>query len=267
MKKNQPLLALGIGLALLVLPHPGSADVWDANDVEDDAVFSDNEVSHGTVQVHDLLAQGGLADQDWYRVQSRPRSSYEATIEGMTGRLSAGSITNPTFDRMSGDGSTVLGSGLGFPGSIFPYSRTLRWQNTTAVGDENYLRVANAGCNTVCDVNDQYTMRFFETTMAIPRFNNAGSQVTVLLIQNPASYTIGGVSFFWDSAGTLLGQSPFSLPAHGLLTLNTASIAPGVGGSVTVTHDGRFSDLVGKAVALEPSTGFSFDSLMVPRAH
>jgi hypothetical protein len=32
---------------------------------------------------------------------------------------------------------------------------------------------------------------------------------------------------------------------------------------MTVTHDGPYGALVGKAVSLEPSTGFSFDSPMV----
>jgi hypothetical protein len=33
---------------------------------------------------------------------------------------------------------------------------------------------------------------------------------------------------------------------------------------MTVSHDGRYGDLTGKTVALEPSTGFSFDSPMLP---
>jgi len=33
-------------------------------------------------------------------------------------------------------------------------------------------------------------------------------------------------------------------------------------GTITVGHDGRYGDLSGKAVALEPATGFSFDSPM-----
>ena len=37
------------------------------------------------------------------------------------------------------------------------------------------------------------------------------------------------------------------------------------GGTITVSHDGRYGDLVGKAIALEPATGFSFDTLMVQR--
>jgi hypothetical protein len=39
----------------------------------------------------------------------------------------------------------------------------------------------------------------------------------------------------------------------------------GHAGTITVSHDGRYGDLAGKTVALEPSTGFSFDSPMEPR--
>jgi hypothetical protein len=43
---------------------------------------------------------------------------------------------------------------------------------------------------------------------------------------------------------------------------NTASVAglPGQSGSITLTHDGAYGALAGKAVALEPATGLSFDS-------
>ena len=34
---------------------------------------------------------------------------------------------------------------------------------------------------------------------------------------------------------------------------------------MTLTHDGGYGALSGKAVALEPATGFSFDSPMTPR--
>jgi len=49
--------------------------------------------------------------------------------------------------------------------------------------------------------------------------------------------------------------------------LNTATVAPGTAGALTLAHDARYGDLSGKTVALEPSTGFSFDSPMVPRVH
>jgi len=107
----------------------------------------------------------------------------------------------------------------------------------------------------------------WETTGAIPRFNNSGSQITVLILQNPTDYTIGGTVFFWDATGAFLTSQPFSLVAKDVLVLNTNSAAPGFTGSITVTNDGRFGDLQGKSVALEPSTGFSFDTPMLHRPH
>ena len=50
-----------------------------------------------------------------------------------------------------------------------------------------------------------------------------------------------------------------------MLVLDTAAVVPGASGSLTVAHDGPYGGLVGKAVALEPSTGFSFDTPLEPR--
>lgn len=51
-----------------------------------------------------------------------------------------------------------------------------------------------------------------------------------------------------------LAGSPTSLPA-----------LVGQAGSIRLTHDGRYGDLTGKAVALEPATAFTFDTPLVPR--
>ena len=69
--------------------------------------------------------------------------------------------------------------------------------------------------------------------------------------------------------GNQVGFQGFNLTAKNTLVLNTATVpgANGVGGAVTVAHDGRYGDLSGKTVALEPATGFSFDSPMLPRVH
>jgi hypothetical protein len=261
------LTVVAVGFVLLAGPARSGADVWDINSTDDDGSTSNNEIAHGITQVHDLAAQGGVADQDWIRVHTLGYSSYEATLEGMTGRLGNGSLGTPSFERMNYNGNFVLGTGQAFPGAPFAYAQTMRWENTTAVSDRNFLRVRSASCNTTCDSNDQYTLRFWETSLAVPRFNNAGGQVTVLLVQNPTVYAISGNAFLWDGGGGLIVHAPFSIPAHGLFTLNTASVAPSVGGSITITHDGRYGDLTGKAVALEPTTGFSFDTPLVPRIH
>ena len=50
------------------------------------------------------------------------------------------------------------------------------------------------------------------------------------------------------------------------MTQNTSELpfAAGMAGSITVTHTGRYGDLSGKAVALEPATGFTFDTPLTP---
>src|SRR4029453_12427193 len=110
-------------------------------------------------------------------------------------------------------------------------------------------------------------IRTYDTTYLVPRFNNAGTQITVLVLQNPASYAVNGHIWFWSPAGSLLGSAAFSLVAKQTLVLNTATVS-GVsaqGGTITIGNDGRYGDLSGKTVALEPSTGFSFDTPMLPQ--
>ena len=96
-------------------------------------------------------------------------------------------------------------------------------------------------------------------------FNNTGTQVSVLLIQNPSDATVTGDVYFWGANGTLLATQPFTAAARNLISLSTPTVAPDVSGTITVAHDGRYGDLAGKAVSLEPATGFSFDTLLEPR--
>ena len=168
-------------------------------------------------------------------------------------------------DRIVWASSAVLQSsqaiGVGF-------SRSLRWMNTAAIEDNTQaVRVRSGQCSTDCGPDDVYFIRGYETTYSVPRFNNAGTQVTVLLIQNPTNYTINGNIYFWSINSVLVATQPFALTARQLLVLNTSTVfgANGIGGTVTIANDGRYGDLSAKTVALEPATGFSFDSPALPR--
>jgi hypothetical protein len=202
---------------------------------------------------------GGAANSDFYVLSQKPGSSYEILVDATSGDI------GPTLDvdRMAPDGSTVIQSSVA-TGQGF--TRSLRWANATSneVNTET-IRVRSTQCTTNCGPDDVYNIHAFETTYSVPRFNNAGTQVTVLLLQNPTNYPIAGNVFFWDTAGTFIGEQIFNLAPKALIVLNTATVAPGVGGAVTVAHNGRYGDLSGKTVALEPATGFSFDSPMLPR--
>jgi len=250
------------------LSNPVNATIGDGQGVgtilNDDGPLGTNfvsELSHGYMEQDNLASAGGVPDLDYYRIAQKPRSSYEVVVDATSGDIGPGlevALVAP-------DGTTIIQNSDGM--SILNFSRTLRWVNTTAGEVTNeFVRVRSVGCTTNCGPDDVYVIRAYETTYSIPRFNNSGTQITVLLLQNPTSnYVINPTIYFWDSTGALIGTSSASLLPKELLVLNTATVAPGVGGSVTVVHDGQYGALSGKTVALEPATGFSFDSPMLPR--
>ena len=110
-------------------------------------------------------------------------------------------------------------------------------------------------------------MRAYETTLRAPRFSNVGGQVTLLVLQNPAAAAVDGVAYFWAASGTLLLAHPLALAPRQTLVVNAASLPGLVGrsGSLTIAHTAPYGVLAGKAVALEPATGFGFDTPLAPR--
>ena len=264
MRKNA-WLALGLGLAL-VSGRAAVADVWDIETINDNTNATHNELVHGSDQLHDLgVLPGNLPDQDWFALSQKPWSSYEVVADSTSGDIqAAGGLS---CDRVSAAGTVIQPSvpvGVG-------YTRSLRWANLTSTQVDSpaeFIRVQSTGCTTNCGPDDVYRIRFAETTYSVPRFNNFGSQITVLLLQNPTNYSIAATVYFWDTSGGIIGTGTlFTLAPKSLVVFNTSTAAPGVGGSVTIAHTGRYGDLSGKTVALEPATGFSFDSPMLPRLH
>jgi hypothetical protein len=238
-------------------PPPAVADVWDRSVPTDGSSSTRSELVHGSDELHDLAKKGSLPDEDWYRLSQQPYTSYEVLVEA-----TAGEIAPPVLERLAADGTTVLQTAVGI-GAI-GFTRSLRWQNGAAPTDDQFVRVRSGSC-VKCKKDAVYRIRAFETTYRVPRFNNTGTQVTVLVAQNPTDATIAGNVYFWNASGTLLATQPFTIQAKALLTLATQTVVPDVSGSATVSHDGRYGDLAGKALALEPSTGFSFDTPMEPR--
>ncbi|MET0552399.1 MAG: Calx-beta domain-containing protein [Vicinamibacteria bacterium] len=236
------------------LSAPVGATIGDAQGVgtiiDDDGVAdAGTELAHGTRQVR--VFDG----PDTYAIAQRGYSSYEVVVDE-----ASGDVVPVGLERIASDGTTVVqtsaAAGTG-------QARSLRWQNSTSADVlDQTVRVSSGDCTTNCGADDTYRVRAYETTISIPRFNNGGTQVTVLLLQNPTDAAITGNIYFWDATGAQVAAQAFSLPAKNLLVLNTATVAGanGISGSITVSHTGRYSELGAKSVALEPSTGFSFDS-------
>jgi hypothetical protein len=251
---------------LLALLSAGMAkgDVWDVGPANDNtAVGTQNELLQGSDQFHDLAAQPpGVADLDWFRLGQKPYSSYEIVLDSTSASIGPGLL----LERVASDTSTVLQTAVPITSSL-GFSQSLRWENGTASAvDNQYIRIQSNGCTSTCTANDVYRIRAYETTYSIPRFNNSGTQTTVVLVQNPTASSISGGAYFWSGTGTLLATQTFTLPAKQLLGINTAAIPAlsGQSGSVTISHNGRYGSLSGKAVSLEPATGYSFDTAMLP---
>jgi hypothetical protein len=245
--------------AASMLVGSARADVWDLQVSNDDTFGTYNELVHGTRQAHDLGVRPGLvADQDWYLMPQRRQASYEVIIDGVSGDFDGG----PAIDRIASDRTTVLQQSVAAVSGSLGLTRALRWANTTSATVKDYVRVSSTFCGTTCGADDVYAIRVRETTVNVPRFNAAGTQVTVLLTQNATERIVDATFFYWSSDGTLLQQVATSLGPKTLLVTNVGTILGLVGqsGHITIAHDGGYGGLVVKTVALEPSTGFSFDT-------
>ncbi len=241
------------------LASPAGATIADGQGLgtisDDDAPpLSGLELGHGTTITKDVDAGG-----DDFRIAQAPRASYEVVVDAAAGDAA------PVLQRLAADHSTILQTGEAVGTGT---SRTLRWHNTSGVAIQNQpIRVRSSQCSTDCGPGDAYRVRAWETTDSIPRFNNGGSQVTVLLLQNRTGRALSGRAYFWSGTGVLLASQALDLAPRATLLLNSSAL-PGLGGqsgSVTIAHDGGYAALAGKAVSLEPSTGYSFDTTLQPR--
>ncbi|HET9318028.1 MAG TPA: hypothetical protein VFQ51_20710, partial [Vicinamibacteria bacterium] len=197
----------------------------------------------------------------FFAMRQDGEASYEVVVDDLSGDL--GDAGSPLrLQRLSPNlvplqESTAAGLGP---------ARSLRWQS---VGEEELVvRVASGQCASACGAADVFRVRAYDTTYDLARFNNAGSQVSVLLLQNIGRGAAHGTVRFWSEFGSLIVEVPFAIQSpNGLYVLATASLSElqGESGSVTVTSDAPYATLAGKIVSLDPATGFSFDTPMRPR--
>jgi hypothetical protein len=251
-----------LAVAVAAAPIVATADVWDRATTNDDASSSThNELVHGTSQIHDLPVNvvSLFSDQDWYLIGQEPLSSYEVVVDATTGDIG---YTSTLLQRVGASGGTVQ---LAFAiTDAIGHGYSLRWANTSTSGvaDERVL-VSTSACGSTCSGDDQYHIRMRDTTIGVPRFNVTGTQSTIVLTQNASDRPISAHFAFWGATGALVHQLSVSIGARALHVLNLATIPSLVGksGHLTIANDGRYGSLNVKAVALEPATGFTFDTL------
>lgn len=246
----------------LALVTPTNATLADAQGdgviVDDDAPsLSTLELTHGSRVSADLA--GGTPDL--YRIGQAPRASYEIVLD----EVSADAVPGLVLERLASDNVTVLQSAaVTGTGS----SASLRWQNPlSAPVPGEHIRVTSPACGSGCAADDTYRLRLYETTLSGPRFNNANGQGTVLQLQNTTSSSINGRVYFWTANGALIASTPFTLGSRASIAMNTSvmGVLAGQSGSLTVSHNAGFGGVTGKSVALDPTTGASFDTPLVVR--
>jgi uncharacterized repeat protein (TIGR01451 family) len=248
---------------LSVVPPTGVDDLVAGNNSASDVdvVAEDRtELQHGTIRTVALDAAG----ERYFAISQRPYASYEVVVDQVSGDV--GELASPLrLERLSSALTVVTSAsatGVGF-------SRTLRWLNTSsAVVDGEAVRVASTSCASDCGPDDVFRVRAYDTTYDLARFNNSGGQGTVVVLQNHGGAPASGRLYFWSASGALLASVPFTaLAPRGVLVVNTAALAgtAGLTGSVTVANDAPYGTLAGKAVAVDPATGASFDTLLRSR--
>lgn len=254
--------SLAVCVVVLAAGGPaGAVDRWESptavNPVGDDDSSTINELRHGTVQTHDYDSE---SDQDWMRVMTFARRSYEARV--WSGSVPWNSAVCPpsacaTFDVVDIGGAVVLpGASDGIPAA----SSVLRW--IAASDQTTLLRTrSSTGLNAMV-----YELAFFDTTYALPRFNNTGTQSTIVILQNTRPVAVNGQIDFYNAAGTHLHSQPFAMAAYGTFVYpsSTTTALQNMSGAATIAHTAGYGGLAGKAVALEPGTGFTFDTAIAP---
>jgi hypothetical protein len=234
-------------------------------DFEGEGVIADDdapplgslELTHGSSLYADLEGGGGpSAEADFFRLAQAPYSSYEVVVDAAAGQL----VPGLALHRLAEDNSTVrqTATPVGTGSAV-----AMSWIRASGLPEiRESLRLFSPACTGGCGPQDVYRIRLYDTTARLARFNNSDTQVTVVLLQNPGDREIAARLHFWRAAGALAATMPVTVAPRGMAIVNTAAVAgtAGASGSITVAHDGGYGGLAGKAVAVEPATGFVLDT-------
>ena len=208
-------------------------------------------LGHGSAQTADLAAQAGpVADTDWYTLPVVGPASFEVVVDAVSG--DAQPLTLELMHEVGSgvsDSSVPVGTGA---------ARSLRFDLATPL---QRIRVASGGCGSDCGPDDTYRIRAYETTYALPRVIASETLSSAVIVQNRTDEEVLVAVWFWKADGTPGTNTTRRLPAHGSEVILVPS---DTSGSATVTHDGAYGALAGKAVTIDVSTGATYDTPMEP---
>lgn len=259
-----------LGAALASAAGASATDRWDAAafpDCGDGEKETCNELWPGVPQTHDLQnpdPPGGL-DEDWMVVETKAGHSYEVRVSGSNLALETPACAACVeVDRVDA-GGTVLTAAVAphgpgpASGGTSANSLVVRWIGNA--DERHWIRVrgtSNLGAA------DEYDIVLAETTYFAPRWNQVGSQTSVFILRNATAAPVSGTLLLYDAAGAQVHAEPTTIPRNGLVVFSTGSVPAlaGRSGSAAFVHTGGSGALVGKVVALEVATGFTFDTVL-----
>jgi len=237
-----------------------ATDKWDYATPNDDTAATTQNVLWHTAgpQTHDLQYNTTDGDdQDWFKIFPRQYRSYEVQMLNITGSVA---LAPTDFQRYNSTGTTVLQNG----GSLDPSGRTMALRWVATANTEERIRVWGYSFN---DYYSQYDIQLLETTLYCPRWNQAGTQTSVLILQRTGASIVAasctGHAYFFDEGSVLLADYPFTMDTLNdvdVYSLAGISGLPTHKGGAMIAHDCGYGGIAAKLVALEPSTGFSFDT-------
>ena len=84
-----------------------------------------------------------------------------------------------------------------------------------------------------------------------------------MILQNASDAPVEGTLDLWGVGFSV--RLDLTIAPHRMYVYNTRHLLPDVAGALTFAHDAPYRAVTGKAVALDPSTGFSFDTPFTSR--
>jgi hypothetical protein len=243
------------------------ADVWDDGPTNDDTSEGTvNELLHGSDQVHDLAGRAGntVADVDWFRLQVPLNTAYEVIVDEFAGGI-GGPGSAPIVELVqffSGGFGLVLAT----PVTDFGSARRIARSDAGGTPGETayYVRVRGAACGAGCTSAARYRIRMVDNTLRLARFNNTNGQSTVLVLQNPTNTTQVAVGYAFGAAGEPVGTVAIVLAPNAVVATDLSTAAGGQlaneSGGMQLLSAAPYGTLTGKAVQLDPATGFVFET-------
>ena len=90
-----------------------------------------------------------------------------------------------------------------------------------------------------------------------------------LVLQNSTSANASALLVPYDATGTVIGYIPVFLTPNQVTAVNLSTVASGAlagkSGGLKIASNAPYGALAGKVVAVEPATGFTFDTPLVTR--